>query len=72
MVGPGGSTKFTFTAARIVMVTQSYNDKNESTIRLVTYLKMTVFSTENEHMKRKRFECSSGPQSLIGLPNFTI
>ena len=45
VVGPGGSAKFTFSAARarIVMVTQSYNYKNESTIRLVTYLKMTVF-----------------------------
>ena len=39
MVGPGGFAKFTFTAARSVIVTQSYNDKNESTIRLVTYLK---------------------------------
>ena len=39
MVGPGGFAKFTFTAARSVIVTQSYNDKHESTIRLVTYLK---------------------------------
>ena len=69
MVGPNSFAKFTFTAARSVIITQPYNNKNENTIHLLNNISKKRFSLRNKHMKRKRFEYISRPQSFIEFPN---
>ena len=68
VVGAGGFAKFTFTAARSVIVSQSYNDKNESTIRLVTYLKMTAFPRKMSTWRERGLNVVPDHSLLSGFP----